>query len=436
MLKTISLNSPNLERNPPIDQVLKSGVVPYLVQYLTRVDNAKLQFEAAWCLTNIASGNSEHVAFLVNHNAVPIFVTLMASQDEELREQATWAIGNIAGDGAKFRDLVLHNGVMNPLLQILVSPTAKTSMLRNATWTLSNLCRGRPSPRFADIAPSLPVLARLIHSSDNEVVIDASWALSYISDGSEENIQAVIDSGITSKMVQLLGHSNTSIQTPALRTVGNIVTGSDSQTQHMLDLGILPYLYQLLSSPRKSLRKESCWTVSNITAGNAQQTQLAINTNIVPQLIKLMTSGEFEVKKEAAWALSNATTWKQTDQIRYLVQAGCIKPFVDLLTVKDSKLIGVTLEAIENILYTGERLSKANGINPFLSIVEEAEGIDRLEELQQHENEDIYKKAVRILENYFSAGEEDENMAPNYANNNQTFAFNSNVQVPTGGFAF
>jgi len=57
---------------------------------------------------------------------------------------------------------------------------------------------------FLKVKPALPALARLIHSNDEEVLTDACWALSYLSDGTNDKIQAVIEAGVCPRLVELL----------------------------------------------------------------------------------------------------------------------------------------------------------------------------------------------------------------------------------------
>jgi hypothetical protein len=56
----------------------------------------------------IASGTTEDTKHVIDCNAIPVFVRILRSPSEEVREQAVWALGNIAGDQPSTRGAFLY----------------------------------------------------------------------------------------------------------------------------------------------------------------------------------------------------------------------------------------------------------------------------------------------------------------------------------------
>ncbi|KHN73995.1 Importin subunit alpha-3 [Toxocara canis] len=414
------------DRNPPIDDLIASGILPILVHCL-RSPNVNLQFEAAWALTNIASGTSQQTQAVVQAGAVPLFLELLSSGNMNVCEQAVWALGNIIGDGPHFRDYCIQLGIVQPLLKF-ITPEIPIGFLRNVTWVMVNLCRSKDPPPSAEIVQTLlPALALLIHHTDQNILVDTVWALSYLTDGGNEQIQMVINSGVVSHLIPLLSHPEVKVQTAALRAVGNIVTGTDEQTQLVLDCGVLQQMPALLSHQKEKINKEAVWFLSNITAGNQAQVQAVIDAGLIPMIIHLLEKGDFQTQKEAAWAVSNVTISGRAEQVEYMVQQNVIPPFCALLSIRDSQIVQVVLDGLNNILkMAGPRLESV------CTQIEECGGLDKIEHLQNHENEEIYKLAYEIIDNYFSSETDEDAVAAS----SEHFFDTTEQSVPSEGFSF
>jgi importin subunit alpha-1 len=133
------------------------------------------------------------------------------------------------------------------------------SLLNNMVWCLSNLCRGKPTPELSLVAPAIGPLAELLYKEVSvDVLVDAVWALSYLSDGGNDRIDAVMNTGVATRLIQFLGGEYApQLLTPTVRCLGNFATGSDKQTQAVIDAGIFDHFGKLLENPKVRIFRQS-----------------------------------------------------------------------------------------------------------------------------------------------------------------------------------
>ena len=151
---------------------------------------------------------------------------------------------------------------------------------------------------------------------------------------------------------------------------------------------VLPCLKYLCEHPKKEIRKYIIWALSNITA-ESRQIQSVIDSEIFPKLFIMLSPArneEPEVKKEIYYTIINALAGANDTQIQYLMDQGVIRQLCDGLGM-DSTILTVLLQAMEVIFKYGTRTDKLKEIN---NMIEECGGVERIEALQKHKDEDIY----------------------------------------------
>lgn len=339
------------------------------------------------------------------------------------------------GNGASVSIFPVPFCVVNPLTSpttlfvhslLNIQQPANDSLLGNVTWTVSNLCRGKPQPELLSVQAAIPALCYLVSNSPvDDITTDALWALSYISDGEDARIDAIIraDSTITTKLVEHVGSGKAQIVAPALRILGNFVSGNEEQTQAVIDAGVLGVAMSILNGQKKNLRKEMCWLLSNIAAGTQKQIATLVGTKqIAEQLVNMAVEADWETRKEAIWAVSNVFTGGNDYCVGLLVNQKGIDAMVSVLDVPgETRMTLVALDAIHNILTVGERNNYRYSV-----ILDECGGIEKLEDLQAHQDQEIYDRVVEIIERFFGEEEvEDENLAPTYDGDNFAFGLSS-----------
>mmetsp|Transcript_31782 Transcript_31782/g.78808 ORF Transcript_31782/g.78808 Transcript_31782/m.78808 type:complete len:306 (-) Transcript_31782:711-1628(-) len=248
--------------------------------------------------------------------------------------------------------MVLEAGGLLPLLQLLDESQEKMFILDNGTFLLEHLCGTRPLPEFDKVSAALPTLANLIKDHDSErVLTSACYALSCLSEGGHESVEALIHAdGLCSRLVDLLQHDSDDVVTKALEAIGNIAGGDDRRTDAMLGCGVLASL-PLVLSPKKGILKEACFTVSNIAAGTVPQMQGLIDAGLIPPMVAVLASDdEMRIKEHAARAIANFLAGGTPDQVQHVVQCGCVNPFCGLLDVMDDDVMSVAREALQSIL--------------------------------------------------------------------------------------
>lgn len=373
-----------------------------MVGHLTG-NNAQFQFEAAWCITNLATGDHEDTMKVLKASAAYL-ITYLNGQNVQLQDQCAWALGNFSGDSQECRDMLRAQGIVVPMVNLLKSPVS--TVVQSAAFALSNLARGEQiiaeEMLQAGIVPSIISLLTPGHSSI-DVASEVAWMLSYLT-SKPDCVAVFVSGGIIAILISLLGllaqetPHNSQAVTPMLRSLGNIVSGPDEYSTQAVHSGeLVVALMSFLQSPHRHIKKESLWVLSNLTAGPKQHIDVFTQAGTVPLVMDLMSS-TFDIKKEASICLCNIAH-HGAEYLKNVLDAGAMNAFINIIKSPDQDTIVTGLQFIEMAL---------RNFPASKELFEVGEGIACLEALEYSCNETVAQYANELLDTYFMEQEADD----------------------------
>ena len=141
--------------NPPIDQLVETKILPYIVNLLDGSYNAydQLVIECLWISANVASGQISHINHLLELGIVPKAMNLLLHKNLEIKDNAVWVFGNIAGESIEFRDQLLETELVMHLEYIVNDKSYEMTdeLIKDIAWLISLLFRGPPYPVFQKV---------------------------------------------------------------------------------------------------------------------------------------------------------------------------------------------------------------------------------------------------------------------------------------------
>jgi hypothetical protein len=158
-----------------------------------------------------------------------------------------------------------------------------------------------------------------LRSQDAEIVVDALWALSFLSQGPDhrQNMMVAIPD-LVKGVVNWLGGEEIFL-VPALKVCGNLLSTGEAQAADVLiGENVIEALLPLLNHTRRPIRKEVCWSLSNIFGGTTTQiNRCLVAGTLVPllEIIHLEISSP-GLKKEAQWCIANFAQWMRIKRLQ------------------------------------------------------------------------------------------------------------------------
>ena len=368
-----------------------------------------IQAECAWTVSIISSGESENTHALVNKGIVPILQKMLKCSFESVVEHVLFTIGNISTDCQVCRNAIWNSGMIPTLLR-LSEKFINLSIKNKLTWISANVLRLQPGPE-ANSEMAVELMKKLISDFTNVVEFefksDCIYGLS--KHAKIKNVELFMNPQFLSKLrvfyedlILMKNPVNISI----LCALHEILSGlSLCQDIHVLELmkhGFLRNLLMVLCTNKPLFMIDGLLILSNFVVGNDfQVSAILVEPGLMDKIMTLANNEDSKIQKNAIWVICNMCGTSNLENIKNMISYGMLQLFSQKLVLgEDPVTLNNIVEALGRLTEFFERTNNLKA-NPFVEMMNESGISMKLEKLQEHKSENVYRKVLEFMEKYF-----------------------------------
>jgi importin subunit alpha-1 len=205
---------------------------------------------------------------------------------------------------------VLAEGALPALLaQLAAAGGNSVGFTTTATHALKSLCQHVPQAAYEVMEPALPLLAGLIQAEgqDAAVLANCASALSSMTLGDAETVDAVLRTGVLPRLVQLLMHTALPVRRAAAATVSNVAAGSAAHKRAVVAEGAVPLLVRLVTGDAGEGRAAAARALANLASENPGPRDAVMAAGALPAVLaQLAARDRAEDAEEEGFTLQAA----------------------------------------------------------------------------------------------------------------------------------
>lgn len=353
---------------PALDDLVKLRLFPRFFELLQTYESPRIQHNVALILCEMSELS---IMDQMPPDAIEVVEKLLKSTKcMNTKLLLIELVANFSdNDVVECRDKILASGCWTEILDLMLkfdfsSKSKETiKLFRIGCYAIQIICSAaRKLPDFNHASKSLPIIKNLMRScEDHDVLKSCAIALTSFT---LHSIRVVLDLKLNDVIVGLLDidkHRNELVY-EALRVVGNILNGSADEAQEMIDSGVVPILHQLMFHEEYCIKVRASWCISNICCGSQDQIEVLFSENIYRDIVEQFVIGPADVQYEFAFAINCSISKDRTsrEQMKKILSFDVIDVLCDALkTIKIEDTLLVVVGALRRLVnYDAEILER------------------------------------------------------------------------------